>query len=313
MAKIAKPEIRKDYIQEKYVIIAPRRSSRPHDVAMPPDRTNKQFDEACQFCPKHLAGLRLLYKVGSSKNWRIAVRPNKYPAVALNNPKAYGQQEVVIETPDHIRELEDLPVSHLADLLSVYAERTKAIAKNKKIEYILIFKNDGGVAGASLQHSHSQIFATNFLPPHLADKSQRQQAYKLKHGTCVYCDVIKKEKKGPRFVWQDKNVIAFTPYASMFNYELWIMPKRHIDNITLLTKEEKLSWAKILKHSLKKISQLKLPYNFYFHQVIHDEDQHLYMKIVPRGSVWAGVEIGSGLIINPIDPDEAAQFYRQGL
>lgn len=308
-----RPEIRKDYIQDKYVIISPRRKMRPHDVVVAPDQTSKQFDEACQFCPNKLAGLKFLQRMGSSKNWRIAVRPNKFPAVTLDNPRAYGQQEVVIETPDHVRELEDLPVNHIADLLLVYAERTKAITKNKKIEYILIFKNNGGIAGASLQHAHSQIFATNFLPPHLTDKSQRQQAYKIKNGTCVYCDVIKKEKIGPRFVWQDKNVIAFTPYASMFNYEIWIMPKRHLDNITELTKAERLSWAKILKHSLKKISQLNLPYNYYFHQVIHDEDQHLYMKIVPRGSVWAGVEIGSGLIINPIAPEEAAKFYRQGL
>ncbi len=308
-----KSEIRKDYIQEKYVIIAPHRTSRPRDISLPPDQTTKQFDESCKFCSKQLKGEKHLYLSGSARNWRIFVKANKYPAVSLTNPKAYGQQEVVIETPDHVRELEDLPVSHLADLLTAYAERTKAITKNKKIEYILIFKNNGGTAGASLQHAHSQIFATDFIPPHLADKSQRQQAYKLKKGTCVYCDVIKKEKRGPRFVWQDKNVIAFTPYASMFNYEIWIMPKRHIDNITMLNDQEKISWAKILKHSLKKISQLNLPYNYYFHQIIHDEDQHLYMKIVPRGSVWAGVEIGSGVIINPIAPEEAAKFYRQGL
>lgn len=308
-----KSELRKDYIQDKYVIIAPRRKMRPHDVSLPPDQTSKQFDEGCHFCPSQIKKVKSLYHIGSAKNWRILVLANKYPAVSLGNPKAYGQQEVVIETPDHVRELEDLPVDHLADLLTVYAERTKAITKNKKIEYILIFKNNGGTAGASLQHAHSQIFATNFLPPHLADKSQRQQAYKLQKGTCVYCDVINKEKKGPRFVWQDKNVIAFTPYASVFNYEIWIMPKRHIDNVTLLTAEEKLSWAKILKHILKKIGQLNLPYNYYFHQIIHDEDQHLYMKIDPRGSVWAGVEIGSGVIINPIPPEEAAKFYRQGL
>lgn len=308
-----KSEIRKDYIQDKYVIIAPRRSQRPNDVRMPADQASKQFDESCQFCPNKLKNSKGLYHLGPAANWRVKVLANKFPAVTLNNPRAYGQQEVVIETPDHTRELEDLPLDHISDLLTVYADRTRAITKNKKIEYILIFKNNGGTAGASLQHAHSQIFATSFLPPHLSDKSQRQQAYKLEKGTCVYCDVIKKEKQGPRFVWQDKNVIAFTPYASMFNYEIWIMPKRHIDNITELTTAEKLSWAKILKHSLKKISQLNLPYNYYFHQVIHDEDQHLYMKIVPRGSVWAGVEVGSGLIINPIAPEEAAKFYRQGL
>ena len=306
-----KSEIRKDYIQEKYVIIAPKRGKRPHDT-IKPQKHRKPMD-ACVFCPESLKGTPSLYRQGNKNDWTINVIANKYPSVSLDNPKAYGQQEVVVETPDHTLELEDLPEAQIASLLEAYAHRTKEISKNKKIEYILIFKNDGGIAGASLQHAHSQIFATQFLPPHLFDKSQRQQAYKLEHGNCVYCNVIAKEAKGPRLVYKDKNVIAFTPYASMFNYEIWIMPLKHKDNITELNSQERKSWAKILKHVLVKIGQLDLPYNFYFHQVINDNDQHLYMKVVPRGSVWAGVEIGSGLIINPILPEEAAKFYRQGL
>jgi len=208
--------------------------------------------------------------------------------------------------------MDQLPVSHIKNILEVYAERTKELSKNKKIQYILVFKNNGGVAGASLQHSHSQIFATDFIPPHLFDKSQKQQEYKIRTGNCVYCDVIKKEGRSKRCVYKDKYVIAFTPYASMFNYEVWIMPLHHHDNITDLDDAELNSVAKILKHILKKIGQLRLPYNYYFHQVINDKDQHLYIKVVPRGSVWAGVEIGSGIVINPIDPDEAAAYYRQG-
>jgi UDPglucose--hexose-1-phosphate uridylyltransferase len=305
-------ELRKDYIQEKYVIIAPRRGKRPHDTVKPRE-VHKKMVTSCIFCPENIKSVSSLYQYGDKQDWKIKIIKNKYPAVTLQNKKAYGQQEVVIETPDHVDEIEDLPVNHITELLKAYKIRTEKISKNKKIDYILIFKNDGGVAGASLKHAHSQIFATQFLPPHLFDKSQRQQAYKLKHGHCVYCDVIAKESKGPRLVYRDKNVVAFTPYASMFNYEIWIMPIKHRDNITELTESEMKSFAKILKHVLGKIGQLDLPYNFYFHQVINDNDQHLYMKIVPRGSVWAGVEIGSGLIINPIDPDEAASFYRQGL
>ena len=216
-----------------------------------------------------------------------------------------------METPQHGVHLEYLPTAQIAQLLEVYAARTKAISENKKIEYILIFKNAGGPAGASIQHAHSQIFATQFLPPHLMDKAQKIQTYKLQTGRCVYCDVIKKERRSPRLVWEDKNVLAFTPYASLHNYEIWIMPKRHLDNITILNDQERASWAKILKQILKKITKLQLPYNYYFHQVINDQDQHLYMKITPRGSVWAGVEIGSGLIINPITPEEAAKYYRK--
>ncbi len=313
MAKQVQSEIRKDYIQEKYVIIAPKRGKRPQESAKPRAAWPQTGYDDCFFCPQNLASVPSLYRLGSKTKWQINIIKNKYPAVSLNNPKAYGQQEVVIETPDHIKELEDLSVRQISELLKAYAVRTKNISQNKKIEYILIYKNDGGSAGASLQHAHSQIFATQFLPPHLLDKSQRQQEYKLAHGNCVYCDVIQKERKGPRFVWEDKQVIAFTPYASTFNYEIWILPKQHRDNITELTEAERLSWAKILKHILHKICQLNLPYNFYFHQVINDNDQHLYMKIVPRGSIWAGVEIGSGLIINPVAPEEAAKYYRGGL
>ncbi|MFH1866957.1 MAG: DUF4931 domain-containing protein [Patescibacteria group bacterium] len=317
MTKQLKSEIRKDYIQDKYVIIAPRRSLRPRDedINYEPRPYHRHAEkEKCVFCGKSI-DINLnksLLMVGTKKNWQIVVVPNKYPAVSLGNPKAYGQQEVVVETPIHNVQLEDLPTSHLVKLLKVYADRTKTIMKNKKIEYILIFKNNGGGAGASIQHTHSQIFATSFLPPHLADKSWQTQAYKLKTGNCVYCDVITKEKKGPRLVYLDKYAIAIAPYASMYNYELWILPRRHLDNVTNLSNTERQSIAHMLKSALKKIAhKLKLPYNYYFHQVVHDEDQHLYLKLTPRGSHWAGVEIGSGLIINPVSPEQAAKFYRQ--
>lgn len=303
------PEIRRDYIQEKYVIIAPIRKKRPHVLEKP--QTINGLQETCAFCPEQVNKIKDLLTIGPRDNWRIKVIKNIFPAVSLDNPKAYGTQEVVIETPEHFKELDTISEKHIAEILNVYAVRTKEISTNKKIEYILIFKNNGGRAGASLAHSHSQIFATSFLPPHLMDKCQRVQAYKLQNGTCVYCDVIKKEAKSPRLVYKDKNIIAFTPYASLHNYEIWIMPIRHQDNITCTTKEERESWAKVLKKVLKKISALGLPYNFYFHQVRNDEDQHLYMKVTPRGSVWAGVEIGSGLVINPISPEDAAKYYRK--
>jgi UDPglucose--hexose-1-phosphate uridylyltransferase len=307
---ITKPEIRKDYIQDKYVIIAPRRGKRPHDTERP-ECIRKPTKKECVFEPHKIDKETALLTIADGSRWKIKVLKNKYPAVSADFPKAYGLQEVVVETPDHQPELDDLPVSHIAKLFDVYAERTRAISQDHKIEYILIFKNNGGRAGASLQHSHSQIFATEFLPPHLFDKSQKVQEYKLRTGGCVYCHVIKKERKGPRLVYVDKSIIAFCPYASMYNYEVWIMPIHHHDNITLLHASDRHSWARILKKILKKINKLDLPYNYYFHQVINDEDQHVYMKVIPRGSVWAGVEIGSGIVINPITPEDAAAFYRK--
>ncbi|MFH0873784.1 MAG: DUF4931 domain-containing protein [Candidatus Komeilibacteria bacterium] len=308
---IRRPEIRKDYIQDKYVIIAPRRGKRPRLVRKPEQPRPSLKDSI--FSPQNINSTQALYTVGPKNNWRIKVVPNKFPAVSVSNPKAYGRQEVIIETPNPRPELHQLSVKNIAELLKTYGLRADELVKDKKIQYILTFKNAGGGSGASLMHSHSQIFASDFIPPHLLDKSQKLQEYKIRTGRCIYCDIIKKEIKGPRKVYADKHVVAFTPYASMYNYECWIMPLRHHDNISVLDHEEYYAWAKILKHLLKKVDTLKLAYNYYLHRVINDNDQHVYMKIVPRGEIWGGVEIGSGVVINPIDPDEAAKYYRRGL
>ena len=315
-----KSEIRKDYIQERYVIISPRRQARPTDVKEKKSEAQiRRGNDICPFCPLHKEhkreGLYCVSQKGDAgvqacEDWKVKVILNKFPAVTLDNEKAYGVQEVVIETPKHGVELYELSEDHIADIFQTYAAQTKEIAKNEKIEYVIIFKNQGGKAGASLEHAHSQIFATDFIPPHLIDKSQRVQRYKLEHGTCVYCDVIKKEQEGPRLVYRDDFLIAFCPYAPAHNYELWIMPILHLDNITLLSLEERMAWAHASKKFLPKIHELGLDYNYYFHQVVNDEDQHFYMKITPRGSIWAGVEIGSGVVINPVSPEDAAQYYR---
>ncbi|HCM45635.1 MAG TPA: hypothetical protein DIS54_02295, partial [Candidatus Veblenbacteria bacterium] len=168
MAK-SSTELRKDYIQDKYVIIAPRRLDRPHgsdvnfDLASVHQSVKK---EHCVFCHPRFKSEKALLIIGPKENWQIKVVKNKYPAVALDNKKAYGVQEVVVETPDHKKQLEELTVAQVEKILEVYAARTKTLMKNKKLEYILIFKNNGGRAGASLQHAHSQIFATGFIPPH---------------------------------------------------------------------------------------------------------------------------------------------------
>lgn len=299
-------EIRKDYIQDKYVIIAPRRAERKFTVP----KITPETKTTCFFCPRNIKKEEVIEYLGSPKSWQMVVLKNKFPAVSIDNEQAYGVQEIVVETPNPTQQLEELPVNDIVKLLEIFATRTKAIVKNKRIKYVLIFKNNGGHAGASVAHSHSQIFATAFIPPQLRDKSQKVLEYRLRRGTCVYCNVIDSERTGPRLVFEKDGVIAFTPYASMHNYELWILPTRHIDNVTQLNDTERNAWAEILKTSLLAITKLGLPYNFYFHEVVFDEDQHLYMKITPRGSVWAGVEIGSGIIINPISPEDAAEYYR---
>jgi len=308
MVKIPKikSEIREDYIHDRFVIVAPKR---PHDIIEHKEIPVKSKD--CPFCQevKH-PSQRALYQTGPEKSWEIKVIKNIFPIVSNDNPKAYGYHEIVIETPHHNKELAEFGEGHIVRLLGAYAHRIKVLTKDKKIVYILIFKNHGGKAGASLVHAHSQIFATSFIPPHIIDKLTRAENYRIKYGVCYYCQLVKKEMKGPRRIYHDRYIAAFTPYASTYNYEVWIFPKRHVDNLTQLHYEELKSLAKITKKIIIKINRLGLPYNFYLHHAVTDKTEHFYLRICPRKDVWAGIELSSRLIVNTVSPEEAAKFYR---
>ncbi len=304
-------QIRKDYILNKHVIITPRRAARPKDFKEQ-NAAETTDNKNCPFCPPNIDKRLIRDKIKSSgsKSWDIMSIKNKYPAVSRKNKKAYGTQEVVIETPRHIKSLSSLSLEQTRKLLYMYKKRTVEIAKNKNIEYILCFKNEGFKAGTSLTHSHSQIFATKIIPENLKKEIQIIQKHKLEKGVCPYCDIIKNEIKSKRRVFEDSYTASFTPYASEFHYEIWLFPKRHVDNITLLKDIELKSLARGLKFILSKIKKLNLSFNFFLHNVVPSKDQHFYIKIQPRDSIWAGLELGSGLVINSVSPEQAAKFYR---
>ncbi len=302
-------EIRKSYLLNNYVIITPGRAARPRDVK---EKTFIKKDPDCPFCPKNIDKKNIVDRINmpKSKEWQLLSIKNIFPAVSLDNKKAYGTQEVIIETPDHNKELADLGKREIERLLEMYSKRTSELSKNKKLDYILCFKNQGAKAGASITHAHSQVFATGITPDDLREEAKRKQEYQIKNQSCPYCDIIKKEMKSERKVFEDDNVAVFTPYASQYHYEVWLFPKRHLDNITLINKKEKESLARFLKKILKKLNQIDVSFNFFLHNVVSDNNQHFYIKVQPRDSVWAGVELGSGLVINSISPEKAAKFYR---
>ncbi|MDP2709025.1 MAG: DUF4931 domain-containing protein [bacterium] len=302
-----KSEIRKDYLMDKYAIITPGRAARPRDIK---EQTVIARAADCPFCPEKVNKKNILDRLEAPEGEIFSVK-NIFPAVSLTNKKAYGQQEVIVETCDHAKELHDLSVEQIEKLLRMYAKRTAALCEIKNIEYVLCFKNQGSKAGASIVHAHSQIFATNIMPPDIKEELKASHEYQLDHKTCAYCEIIKQELKSPRKIYEDKFVAAFAPYASQYHYEAWIFTKRHLDNITKLNGGEFKAFAESLKKILLKLSRLNLSFNYFLHQSISDRDQHFYLKIQPRDSVWAGVELGSGLVINSVPPEEAARFYRE--
>jgi UDPglucose--hexose-1-phosphate uridylyltransferase len=302
-----KSEVRKDYFLNKYVIITPGRAKRPRDIK---EQTVLERTKDCYFCPENINAKNIVDQIKVGKNWQVLAIKNIFPAVTLDNPKAYGAQEVIIETPNHALELADLDENKILLVLKMYAQRTVYLMKNKKLDYILCFKNQGSKAGASIIHAHSQIFATEIVPPDLSEEKITANNYKIDHGVCPYCDIIKKEKNSNRKIFEDKNFLIFAPYASQYHYEAWIFPKKHLDNITLLNNNELKSLSHALKIILSGLQKLGLSFNFFLHNVISDKNQHMYIKVQPRDSVWAGVELGSGLVINSVSPEAAAKFYK---
>lgn len=303
-----KSEIRKAYLLNKYVIITPGRAKRPRDIK---EQTVIKRTSDCPFCPEKIDKNNIVDKTEKGGKWQVLSINNIYPAVSLDNEKAFGRQEVVIESRRHSKELADLDEEQIEQVLRMYAKRTEAISRNEKIDYILCFKNQGSKAGASVVHAHSQIFATHILPPDIHKELGLAQDYEVKHNVCPYCDIVKKEIKSERNIYDDRYIAAFTPYASEYHYEAWIFTKRHLDNITKLNDNEFRSFTRAYKKILVKLQALDLSFNCFLHQVISNRNQHLYMKIQPRDSVWAGVELGSGLVINSISPEMAAKYYRE--
>ena len=303
-----KSEIRKSYLLNKYVIITPGRALRPRDIK---EQTVIERTAKCPFCPENIVPENIRDEIGDRKGWQALSIKNIFPAVTPDNERAYGEQEVVIETPSHSKELANLGEDQIGRVLRMYARRTEAISANEKINYILCFKNQGSKAGASIVHAHSQIFATNIIPPEVHEELGLAQSYRVKHEICPYCDIIKKETRSERKIFEDGFVAAFTPYASEYHYEAWIFVKRHVDNITRLNADEFGSFARALRMILLKLQALGLSFNYFLHQVVPDRDQHFYLKIQPRDSVWAGIELGSGLVINSISPEAAAKYYRE--
>lgn len=307
----AKSEIRVDEIHDRFVIIAPGRSKRPHDVPLEEeDKPLRKPEDSPFYREVKNPSQPALHQVGPDEWWEIKVIKNIYPFLHHSNPKAYGHQEVVIETPHPNKELAEFGEPHIVRLLETYQARTKSLAKDPKIKYIIIFKNHGGKAGASLVHAHSQILAAGFVPDHIVNKLARARKYQIKHGFSYYWKLARDEVKGPRKIYSDQYFSAFCPYASSYNYEAWLVPKRKVDNITLLEEDELKSLAHAMKLIIKKVNKLGLPYNFYMHQTLTDPNEYFYMRICPRRDTWAGVELGSRVIVNTVSPEEAAKYYR---
>lgn len=305
---VAGNQIRKDYLLDRYVIVAENRGARPHDFVQqsPPSEKGK----TCFFCPgnEHLTPPET-GRIGTAKKWLVRSFYNKFAAVSKDFPEARGSHEVLVETPSHTKQLGQVSERQIGLTLLLCQKRVSALCKDPKIKYVLVFKNQGPKAGTSLLHSHSQIIATEFVP---SSVEEELRAYK-KEKSCPFCAIARREAKSERRIFEDRHFIAFAPYASRSAFEVWVMPKRHVKCITGLTAAERSSLAKMIKRLLARLKSLfKYPqFNYYFHIAPKGEDFHFHMELLPRLTIWAGFELGSGMYINPVSPENAAGMLRK--
>jgi len=219
---------------------------------------------------------------------------------------AYGDHEVIVETPDHSKQMYDLDEAELTDLLKVYRGRIDELGNQPNIKYVSVFKNEGKKAGTSIIHSHSQLISLNTVPPRVRHKIEGAK----KFPSCPYCDVVKIEAQGDRKVYEDDTFLTFTPYASRFNFEAWIFPKEHKKTFMDFSDDELAVLASHIKRILVKLKELNANFNMVIYYSPKGEDLHFHIEFLPRIATHAGFELETGVIINAVAPEVAAQFYK---
>ena len=200
-----------------------------------------------------------------------------------------------------------MPVSQIRELLEVYKVRIKELSRIKNINYVQVFKNHGKEAGTSLVHSHSQVVALPELPELVREEISAAKRFRK----CPYCDIVKMESNSKRKILETKNILAFAPFASRFNYEAWIFTKHHKNNLEQLSEEELMDLAAALKKILSRLKKINAPYNFFLHYAPGKNDLHLHFEITPRIATWAGFEFSTNSTINSVMPEDAAKFYKK--
>ncbi len=329
------PELRKDPITGRWVIIATDRAKRPTDFIR--ERVQIRGSGFCPFChgnesktPPEILAYRSDGSPRDTPGWTLRVVANKFPALGIEGSldrqgeglydkmHGIGAHEVIIETPDHQMTLATLPVARLEDALWAYRDRILDLKKDPRFKYMLIFKNHGDAAGASLEHTHSQLIALPVVPKRVREEVDgAREHYNLKE-RCIFCDIIRQEIESElRVIAENPDFIVLSPFAPRFPFEMWIIPRTHQAVFEQSQKREFEHLAAILKDMLMRLDKvLDYPaYNYIIHTSPVSESTgdyyHWHLEIMPKLTKVAGFEWGTGFYINPTPPEESAKFLRE--
>jgi UDPglucose--hexose-1-phosphate uridylyltransferase len=328
------PELRKDPVTGRWVIISTDRQKRPHDFKF--ERAAIIGRAHCPFCPGHesltppeVMAYRHDGSAPNARGWDVRVVPNKYPALQVeggfdrqgdgmyDRMNGIGAHEVIIETPHHDRTMASMSEPEIVQVLWAYRERMLDLKRDIRLRHILIFKNHGAAAGATLEHTHSQLIALPIVPDFVREEIDGARRHFQVKERCVFCDIVRQDlADGRRVLLENSDVVALAPYAPRFAFETWLLPKHHGARFEEAPRHVYESLARALKMVLQRMDRaLERPaYNLIVHTSPFSEETadvyHWHVEILPKLTRVAGFEWGTGFYINPTPPEEAARVLR---
>lgn len=327
------PDFRKDPVVSRWVIIAKNRARRPHDFESTPRMAGGRF---CPFCegnedktPNEIIAYRNPGTQRDRPGWRVRVIPNKFPALEIEGDltkrgegiydmmRGVGAHEVIVESPKHLVTTSQLSEEGLQEVLWVYRDRLVDLKRDQRLVYGMVFKNVGQAAGASLEHTHSQLIVTPIVPINVREEMIGSLEFYNFRGRCIFCDMIQQElATEKRIVLDTPGFLAFCPFASRFPFETWILPKVHSSHYENIQRNAVTELGRIMRTVIAKIeAALDQPaYNYIIHTAPFDTQElghyHWHIEIMPSLTRPAGFEWGTGFYINPVYPEDAAKFLR---
>jgi UDPglucose--hexose-1-phosphate uridylyltransferase len=328
------PELRKDPITGRWVIISTERRKRPS--AFQVEHIQPIGDGVCPFCegheqytPHEVLSYRRNGAAPNGPGWEVRVVPNKFPALQVegnldrqgeglfDKMNGIGAHEVIIETPRHEQTLATLEDAAVEQVLWAFRERVQDLKQDRRFRYIIIFKNHGTAAGASIEHSHSQLIALPIVPREVRDEVDGAKAHFTAKERCVFCDIVRQETQDTkRLIAENADMVAIAPYAPRFPFETWILPKRHQSHFEDGPRHEYAALARLLGDILRRMNRAlrNPPYNLLIHSAPAGEPAgdyyHWHVEIIPKLTKVAGFEWATGFYLNPTAPEEAAQVLR---
>jgi UDPglucose--hexose-1-phosphate uridylyltransferase len=327
-------EWRKDSIVDRWVIIAETRAQRPGAFDWPQFALSS--GGACPFCegreqdtPDEVYAVRDRMSLADSPGWRLRVVPNKYPALAPDEPRALsieplhvsrsatGRHEVIIESPRHVSGVSEWSAQEAEEAFWAYRQRLHQLKVHGSYRHALVFKNVGRAAGASIEHTHSQLVATDFVPTSVAEELRAAEAHFVHQRRCIFCDLIETERgAGERVIHATDEFVALSAYGSRFPYETWIVPRRHESHFEEASRATTDRLAAMMVRTVSAIETTvsQIAYNFIIHSAPFDTlpggHYHWHVEVLPRLTTAAGFEWGSGCFVNPVAPERAAAELR---